>query len=120
MSGGYEVDPERMRSLIATLDRARERMTSAGNALKDASARDLGSHDIDAAGGRFRDRWEYGIAKIGAFSGTVAEGLTQAERVYAETEQKVAGALDRGQVGPAPPARAGESEICDRLAGRTA
>ncbi|GLY41465.1 hypothetical protein Amsp01_074880 [Amycolatopsis sp. NBRC 101858] len=118
MSGGYEVDPGRMRSLIATLEQAQERMTSAGNALKDASPHDLGSRDIDAAGGRFRDRWEYGIGKIGAFSGSVAEGLTRAEQVYAETEQKVAGALDRG--GLAPPPLAGESEICHRLDGTTA
>ncbi|GAA4546326.1 hypothetical protein [Amycolatopsis samaneae] len=123
MSGGYRVDLDRMGSLITTLEQAKERMTNANNKLKNTSPRDMGSRDIDSAGGDFQDRWEYGIGKIAEFSGTVADGLTKARKFYAEMEQKVTEALGKGGGGqPAPPPTtappAGQSAISDRLDGR--
>jgi hypothetical protein len=127
MSGGYRVDLGRMGSLITTLEQAKERMTNANNALKNSSPSDMGSRDIDSAGGEFQDRWEYGIGKIAEFSGTVAEGLSKAKQVYGEMEQKVVDALGHGQGQggqPAPPPAtappAGQSDIGDRLSGQKA
>ncbi|MEC3978189.1 hypothetical protein [Amycolatopsis sp. H20-H5] len=125
MSGGYRVDLGRMGSLITTLEQAKERMTNANNALKNSSPSDMGSRDIDSAGGEFQDRWEFGIGKIAEFSGTVAEGLSKAKQVYAEMEQSVIDALGQGQSEqPAPPPAAApqarQSEIGDRLGGQKA
>src|SRR4051794_38968813 len=123
MSGGYRVDLGRMGSLIKTMEQAKERMTNANNALKNSTPSDMGSRDIDSAGGAFQDRWEFGIGKIAEFSGTVAEGLTKAKEVYADMEAKVTesfGHSQGGQAGAVPPAPAvsGQSEIGDRLGGR--
>lgn len=120
--GGYRVNLEQMDTLVTTLQQAKERMTNANNALKNSSASDMGSRDIDSAGGEFQERWEYGIGKVAEFSGTVAEGLAKARQVYADMEQKVTETLGKAggqaeQPAPVPPAR---SAINDRLDGRKA
>lgn len=93
--GGYRVNLEQMDTLITTLQQAKERMTNANNALKNSSASDMGSRDIDSAYGEFQERWEYGIGKVAEFSGTVAEGLAKARQVYADMEQKVTETLGK-------------------------
>lgn len=121
MSGGYRVDVGRLGSLNTTLEQAGERLSGANAKLRDLTSEDLGSRDVDVAGGEFRDRWGYGIGKIGELSGVVAEGLSKAKQVYAEMEEKVAGAFGKGGGGqPAPPvvAAAGGSGIAARLEGR--
>lgn len=119
MSGGYQVDLGRMGTLISTLEQAKERMTSANAKLKGSSPGELGSRDIDSAGGEFQDRWGYGIGKIAEFSGTVAEGLSKAKQVYADMEKKVADQFGKGMGTPAsaPPAVAPPSAISARLDG---
>ncbi|MGW7532607.1 hypothetical protein [Amycolatopsis sp. NPDC054798] len=79
-------------------------MTSANAKLKWSSPGELGSREIDSAGGEFQDRWEYGIGKIAEFSGTVAEGLSTAKQVYADMEKKVADQFGKGAAAEPPSA----------------
>jgi hypothetical protein len=119
MAAGYQVDLGQMGTLITTLQQAKEQMTNANKALAESSPNDLGSREIDAAGGEFQDRWKYGIGKIAEFSGAVVDGLTKAKQVYAEVETKTAEALGKTTGGqPAPASPAGQSPIADRLGGR--
>jgi hypothetical protein len=124
MAGGYQVDLGQMGTLITTLQQAKEQMTNANKALAESSPNDLGSRDIDAAGGEFQDRWKYGIGKIAEFSSAVVDGLTKAKQAYAEVETNTVEALAKttgGQPAPAPAAApappAGQSPIADRLGG---
>ncbi|RJQ89647.1 hypothetical protein D5S19_04145 [Amycolatopsis panacis] len=118
------MDVGRLGSLIAMLEQAGERLSGANARLGELRSRDLGSRDVDAAGGEFRDRWGYGIRKIGEFSGVVAEGLSRAKQVYAEMEEKVAGAFGKGGGGrpalsPVDVPPVGRSGIAARLEGRS-
>ena len=121
MAGGYRVDLDQMGTLITTLQQAKEQMTNANKALGESSPNDMGSRDIDAAGGEFQDRWNYGIGKIAEFSGAVVDGLTKAKQAYADMETNTAQAFAQSPgdqaappaAAPAPPV--GQSPIADRL-----
>jgi uncharacterized protein YukE len=99
MGSGFQIDLGQMRSLITTLTDAKESMTSADDALKNASAQDLGSAGLDSAGAGFAHKWGYGIGKIAHFAGQMTTGLRQTQQNYQDTEDEIAnvfGGSDNG------------------------
>jgi uncharacterized protein YukE len=116
--GGFDVDLETLTKLVSSLEQASDRMTAANKALRSASATDLGSRDIDKAGGEVQDRWKHGIGKITEASKKITDGLRETQKVYREVEEAItklfpvpAGGAQIAQ-GPATTSR-----ISDRLAG---
>lgn len=89
MGDGYRVDLGAMTSLVSTLQHAEESMTSANDALKDASPQDLGSAGLDSAGKDFQDTWEYGIGKIADLAGKMAGGLGDTLKTYRSAEDSI-------------------------------
>jgi hypothetical protein len=65
----------RWTKLIATLSKAAERMHTASDRLRAASAADLGGGDLDHAAADFQSRWEYGIGKISQASEQMTDSL---------------------------------------------
>ena len=119
MSNGFQVDLDAMSSLITTLVDAKDAMTSADNALKDASAEDLGSAGLDSAGAAFRDRWKYGIGKIAGLARDMADGLQQTRTAYLDSDSQVAAMFSEAAEEAAAGAsgEAAGSEISRRLSG---
>lgn len=91
MSGGFLVEVCALEQLITTLSEAAERMHTANDRLRAASATDLGSGDLDHAAGDFQDRWEYGIGKISNASEKMIDSLREAKQLYERTDQAIAG-----------------------------
>ena len=89
MSSGYQIDLGELGSLITTLRDAKDSMDSANNALKDASARDLGTSGLDGAGGDFQDKWGYGIGQIADLSGKMTTGLSDTQKTYQNAEDSI-------------------------------
>lgn len=89
MAGGYKVELGELETLVSTLENAEKSMTSANDALRDSSAKDLGSASLDKAGNDFQDKWEYGIGKLAELSEKMAKGLKQTEKTYEHAEQEI-------------------------------
>jgi hypothetical protein len=92
-------------------------MAKANNALRGATAKDLGSVVLDRAGNDFRDRWEYGIGKLAESAEKVVEGLNATQKQYKDVDQATAqyfpaGAADGGDGGSG-----GDSAIGKRMGG---
>lgn len=90
MSSGFVVDLGRMASLVETLTDVKDSMSEANDALKDASAQNLGSARLDDAGAAFRDKWTYGIGKLADLAQSMTEGLAQTDKAYSATEAELA------------------------------
>ena len=90
MGSGYQIDLGQMGSLITNLTDAKESMTSADDALKNASPQDLGSGGLDSAGAAFAHKWGYGIGKIAHLAGQMTTGLDQTRKNYQDTEDEIA------------------------------
>lgn len=90
MNGGFLVDVAALDQLIATLSKAAERMHTASDRLRAASAADLGGGDLDHATADFQSRWEYGIGKISQASEQMTDSLREAAASYEHTDQIVA------------------------------
>ncbi|SDD39137.1 hypothetical protein [Actinokineospora iranica] len=117
---GYQVEIEGLGRLIQTLETAADSITDANNRLKDASPSDLGSAELDRAGGDFQDRWEHGTKKLAEAAGNVTEGMQVTKKAYEEIEKALtevfstmAGAFSGGGSGEG----SGNSEISSRLGG---
>lgn len=95
MGSGFQVDLGQMKSLISTLSDAKDAMSSADNALKSASAQDLGSAGLDSAGGAFRDKWTYGIGKLADLAKDMTAGLQKTEQAYQESEDAISQAFNK-------------------------
>ncbi|MGH3624427.1 MAG: hypothetical protein ACRDQ5_22020 [Sciscionella sp.] len=89
MAEGYQIDIGAMKSLVSTLEHAKESMTSASGALKDASPRDLGGAGLDSAGKDFCETWEYGIGKIADLAGKMTGGLQDTLKTYQQAEREI-------------------------------
>jgi uncharacterized protein YukE len=105
VSGGFLVDVAALDQLITTLSEAAQRMHTANDRLRAASAADLGGGDLDHAAAGFQDRWEYGIGKISHASEQLTDSLRQARDLYEQTDQAIAGLFpDPGTGAAAGPA----------------
>ena len=89
MGSGFQVDIGAMDQLINTLQDAAQSITDADNALKNASAQDLGSHELDSAGGDFQDRWTYGTGKISDLAGQIVQNLQTTVTAYQDCDTQV-------------------------------
>jgi hypothetical protein len=114
--------------MVTTLSDAKDAMSSADNALKDASPSDLGSASLDSAGGSFRDKWTYGIGKLADLAHDMTGGLEATKKAYQECESAIADAFGKASGGAAGAAGAvgaaagsavgaGASQIAQRLGG---
>ncbi|MDG3011282.1 hypothetical protein G4X40_14090 [Rhodococcus sp. D2-41] len=109
MSGTLKVDLAAFGELIDTVGRAADALKQSSGALKNVSARDLGTHSLDSAAARFQDRWGYGIEKIAYASATMVDGLKETRTTYAKAEESnqslmkmFEAPLSAGGSGPAP------------------
>lgn len=120
MGSGFQVDMGQLGSLITNLEDAKESMTSADDALKNVSARDLGSVGLDSAGSAFQHRWGYGIGKLAHLAAQMTTGLQQTKQNYQDTETEIANAFSGSGDGASEGTGAGTglaSAISDRLSG---
>ncbi|HKS51929.1 MAG TPA: type VII secretion target [Pseudonocardiaceae bacterium] len=90
MHGGFLVDVGALGQLISALSEAAERMHSATDRLRAASAAELGSGDLDHAAADFQSRWDYGIGKVSQASEKMTDSLREAAALYEQTDQTVA------------------------------
>jgi uncharacterized protein YukE len=93
MGSGFQIDLGQLGSLVTNLTDAKESMTSADDALKNASAHDLGSAGLDSAGAAFAHKWGYGIGKIAGLAGQMSTGLRQTQKNYQDAETEIATAF---------------------------
>lgn len=125
MGSGFQVDMGQLAQLVSALSDAKDAMSSADDALKDASPSDLGSASLDSAGGSFRDKWTYGIGKLADLAHDMTGGLEATKKAYHECESAIADAFGKasggaaGAVGAAAGSAvgAGASQIAQRLGG---
>jgi conjugal transfer/entry exclusion protein len=125
VGSGFQVDMGQLAQMLTTLSDAKDSMSSADDALKDASPQDLGSASLDSAGGSFRDKWTYGIGKLADLAQDMTGGLEATKKAYQQCESAIADAFDKsagggaGAVGAAAGAAAGSgaSQIAQRLGG---
>ncbi|MBV8539760.1 MAG: hypothetical protein JO364_15770 [Pseudonocardiales bacterium] len=122
MNDGFLVDVPGLGQLIASLSEVADRMHAADGRLRAASAAELGSDDLDRAGGDFQERWEYGIGKISDAAEKMADSLRQAQQLYEQTDQAVARlfpdpGLPLATAGSGPPGPGGSSPISRALDG---
>jgi hypothetical protein len=113
MPEGYRLDVSGMNRLVDRLAEAEDRMTKANNALRGATAKDLGSFVLDRAGNDFRDRWEYGIGKLAESAEKVVEGLNATQKQYKDVDQATAQYFPAGGGGGS----GGDSAIGKRMGG---
>jgi hypothetical protein len=121
MGSGYQIDLGQLGSLITNLTDAKESMTSADDALKNASPQDLGSTGLDSAGASFAHKWGYGIGKIAHLAGQLTTGLQQTQKNYQDTETEIATVFSGSNGGSASAVGSGVvaagSAIPQRLSG---
>jgi hypothetical protein len=110
VGSGFQIDLGQMKSLISTLSDAKDAMSNADNALKSASAEDLGSAGLDSAGGSFRDKWTYGIGKLADLAKDMTASLQKTEQAYQETEDAIADGFNKA-------AAAGAGAVASAAAG---
>ncbi|MFF4601739.1 hypothetical protein ACFY12_03130 [Streptomyces sp. NPDC001339] len=95
-SGGFKADVEELNSLSTRLERCTESMKHASGDLRSATFSELGSSDIDRAGAKFKNSWEYGISQISEVTESVQQGLQATARAYHETDSAVQQAFAKG------------------------
>ncbi|EOM76280.1 hypothetical protein DW322_11595 [Rhodococcus rhodnii] len=79
--------------LIDTLDSAADDMKAANDRLADTNSGDLGNVGLDAAAGKFRDKWQYGIEQIAKSTASMADGLRTTRDLYVAQEQATADSI---------------------------
>lgn len=89
MGSGFQVDVSAMDQLVSTLKNAAQSITDANNALKNSSPEDLGSNDLDSAGGDFQDRWTYGTGKISDLTGQIVDALQDTVKAYQDCDSQI-------------------------------
>jgi hypothetical protein len=112
MPDGYRLELGGMGRLIDQLAKAEDRMTKANNNLRNSTAGDMGSRNVDKAGNDFQDRWEYGIGKLAESAGKMVEGLDATRKQYQQADQATAEYFPAAAAAPA-----GDSQISRRMGG---
>lgn len=114
MADSFAVELEALAGLIKSLSTSSEHMRGATNALKAASASDLGHEKLDSAAKDFQDRWDHGIQKIAQAAQKVTENLHEAKASYEAIEhevtsklQEITSAIDGGAPAGGAPAAGG-------------
>lgn len=84
------VDLTVLRRTERDLDGVAEELRVCARALQEASAQDLGSHQLDRACDAFRETWAYGAKQLGSAAAQVGQQLGEGLRVYAEADAQLA------------------------------
>lgn len=94
MGDGYRIEEQALRGVLAALDRGSAALT-AGTALRDTPATELGGAELDAVAGELVARWIGAVGSVrDAVDGT-ADGVRGALSGYADTERWIAGLFDQ-------------------------
>ena len=89
------VDLTALERTAQRLGRVEEELQACAQALRHASASDLGSARLDDACADFRDSWSYGTEKLGQAASVVRQQLEEGLRVYVEADEALAGVVRR-------------------------
>ena len=99
------IDVTAVGTLASTLNTASSDMSAALGILESVGGGDLGSTELNRAAAEFRDRWQYGIARMAKETGGLAEALVEACAAYAaQVEAEVAALSATGTALPDPDA----------------
>ncbi|WP_353945075.1 type VII secretion target [Streptomyces sp. HUAS MG91] len=89
----FQIDTDRMRTLINRLDQVDDRMRGAQQRLNKVGPTGLGTDGLDNACDDFQDDWGDGIKRIADAAKTLHEGLQKTLDAYEATEQDIRSGL---------------------------
>ncbi|EDY60794.1 MULTISPECIES: type VII secretion target [Streptomyces] len=85
----FQIDVDRMKTLINRLDQVDDRMRGAQQRLNKVGPKGLGTDGLDNACDDFQDAWGDGIKRIADASKTLHEGLQKTVEMYQTTDQEL-------------------------------
>ncbi|MCX4829784.1 hypothetical protein OG785_09985 [Streptomyces sp. NBC_00006] len=85
----FQIDTDRMKTLIGRLDQVDDRMRDAQQRLNKVGPKGLGTDGLDDACDDFQDDWGDGIKRIADSAKTLHEGLQKTLDAYLTTDQDI-------------------------------
>ncbi|MFJ9178760.1 WXG100 family type VII secretion target [Streptomyces sp. NPDC102360] len=85
----FQIDTDRMKTLIGRLDQVDDRMRDAQQRLNKVGPKGLGTDGLDEACDDFQDDWGDGIKRIADAAKTLHEGLQKTLDAYLTTDQDI-------------------------------
>jgi hypothetical protein len=83
----FQIDVDRMKTLINRLDQVDDRMRGAQERLNKVGPKGLGTDGLDSACDDFQDDWGDGIKRIADGAKQLHEGLQKTVESYQATDQ---------------------------------
>lgn len=112
------IDVTAVGTLASTLRTASSDMSAALGILGSVGGGDLGSAELNRAATEFRDRWQFGIARMAEETGDLAEALVEACAAYAaQVEAEVAALSATGTALPDSDAAPATAPVPSQLRG---